>query len=145
MAEKDPMGYAVMYTNSEFDYRIFANHDEATGFAGDCVLEEDDEDPEIIPLVSGIDFEQLRRDNANLTRSLNNMIDQGKLDRDEIARLKAVAETLEATIEARRLHEKELTIATSEATAIAAGLSAALVREKERSVGLRGTITDLNR
>lgn len=56
----EPMAYAVMFTDSEFDYRVFSNHDEATGFAMDCVVEDGDEYPEIIPLVSGIELAELR-------------------------------------------------------------------------------------
>jgi len=40
----------VMHSTSEYDYRIFATHDEASGFAGDCAVEEGDDDPEIIAL-----------------------------------------------------------------------------------------------
>jgi len=46
----EPLAYAVMHSTSEYDYRIFATHDEASGFAGDCAVEEGDDDPEIIAL-----------------------------------------------------------------------------------------------
>lgn len=49
---EDPMAYAVFCGkyDSGFDYRIFAEREEAERYANDQAVEEGDEVPEVIPL-----------------------------------------------------------------------------------------------
>lgn len=47
---KEPMAWAVMYTDSEYDYRIFADQEQAEAFALDRACEEHDSLAEIVPL-----------------------------------------------------------------------------------------------
>lgn len=46
----EPMAWAVMHSDGDYDYRLFGHEDEAEYFAADHAVEIGDEPPEIVPL-----------------------------------------------------------------------------------------------